>query len=765
MSTGQYSYALDLTGAQPANKITGETHTISPINGRNYHFIIPTFAPFFANSMKLFQVVGVNQIPMTEGVDWHPALQFSGATLATAKPIYGAVSFTNLQFAGDIVIEYQTLGGEYTLDVPTMVQVIADIVYNPRGATWEQVTNLQTMFPPINHPWDFNDMVGQTELIQQLGRIEDAIIGNVGTGLEDHIRNLLNPHRVSKNQVELGLVENFGPATSLQAIAGASNTTLITPMTLKAALEAYGLLDLSELIALIRGHVYSEENPHKTDKHQVILGQVENLPVASHSDILGKRKVRKYLTLEGLIDYLALYGCSPNDEEPDYPPKDALLSTYCSNVNKLGVYATGSGGTYEKIIEINSRDCGYVPPPPMPTHPQQGTLLNKYCVGYDQHATYADGYGGSFTRMIGFNSPECGFVGGTPPPSGCTAAGTILSTRCEGTTLVKVIANGSCGSYEERVVGSDQCEDETQCPPAGQLVSTQCVGFNLSGQYTNGSCGFYTAIVEMRSLDCGYVAPTVTFTTTPTPTYTVTNTWTNSTPTFTTTPGDVRPALSISIANGGLSVGQRTTLTTNITSLMTGKSYTVVWYRKHFNQGTFSQYYNSATFTATGSTNQLTFNIDNNGDVTQGSSEFKAEIVLNSNQVMRDTSNIAQLQYYANKGITLTMNNSSSSITATVYDEVATRIDFRDFPITGISPINPSISYSAEITGAENRTVGPRTINTNSSGGAYFEFSNTTLQSPNIRGQINYRIVATWNELGGGTQTTYSNYVAINWVL
>lgn len=34
------------------------------------------------------------------------------------------------------------------------------------------------------------------------------------------------------------------------------------------------------------------------------------------------------------------------------------------------------------------------------------------------------------------------------------------------------IANGSCGSYEERVVNDTNCRSNVECPPVGQLLST-----------------------------------------------------------------------------------------------------------------------------------------------------------------------------------------------------------------------------------------------------------------------------------------------------
>ena len=763
MSTGQYSYALDTTGINPANLITDELHTVTAVNDRTYHFIVPTFAPFFANTLRLAKVDGQNLIPLVEGVDWHSSLQFHGASIVTAKPVYGAISFTDLQFAGTVQIEqYQTLGGEYTLDLPTMNQVIGDIVYNPRGLTWEQVTNLQTMFPPIDHPWDFDNLAGTEELIQAIGRIETAILAGATSDLEAHIRDQLNPHRTNKNQVGLPLVENFPPATLIQAIQGTSNTSLITPMTLRGVLSDLGLLAFSDALADMRAHMGNYQNPHKTDKQQVQLGDVENLPVATPTDILGKRRVRKYITLDALIDYMALHGCGSDAEEPNYSPKDALLSTYCNNVNKMGVYANGQGGTYEKVMEISSRDCGYVPPPPNPAHPPTGTLLNKYCVLYDQYATYADGYGGSYTRQLAFNSPDCGYTGG-PPPTGCPAVGTILGTRCDGTTLVKTIANGSCGSYEERVVNDNNCQDNVECPPVGQLLSTFCQGFNLMGKYTNGSCSTYDAIVTINSTDCGYRPPVPTFTTPPpTSTNTPYPTSTN-TPGPTNTPSPTRPNLSLSVSPSALSVGQSATMTASASNLVNGQRYVMSFYRRHFNEGSSRQFSSTVTFTASGSTYSSSINITNGGDFIEGSSSFTGSIQLENNSSMSNDSNTVQVMMYATRTISFTLNGISTSLTATVGQDLEIRGDFRDFPIPGLAA-NSNISAWFEITGAENRQVGPSQLTMNSSG-SYTHFGyDIAVQTMNTRGRVTYRVRAEWTDASGQDQVTYSNYVTVNWV-
>jgi hypothetical protein len=113
------TYSFDGSGTLAANLVQDELHTLTVINFRDYHYVIPNFAPFFAESL----VVQFRDDPiepyanLIEGIDYYPALQYIGATRATGKPIYGALSFNNLSLTGELKITYQTVGGEWTLDV------------------------------------------------------------------------------------------------------------------------------------------------------------------------------------------------------------------------------------------------------------------------------------------------------------------------------------------------------------------------------------------------------------------------------------------------------------------------------------------------------------------------------------------------------------------------------------------------------------------------------------------------------------------------
>lgn len=48
-----------------------------------------------------------------------------------------------------------------------------------------------------------------------------------------------------------------------------------------------------------------------------------------------------------------------------YPPANQLLSFFCEDVAKVGIYTDGVGGTYNRVMDAYSSECGYVPHVPL----------------------------------------------------------------------------------------------------------------------------------------------------------------------------------------------------------------------------------------------------------------------------------------------------------------------------------------------------------------------------------------------------------------
>lgn len=246
---GPNVYPLDTTGLSPANLISNEDHTLTSANSSTYHFVVPEFAPFYREGFIIsHRPVGSSGFTvLTPGVDYNFAFPYVGATLQTGKPIYGAISFINLLLEGTVRLTYQTVGGEYTLDETNLIEITANIVYNPRITTWEQVSGAPAHFPPVTHAWTPQDLVGQQDLLTKLDQIRDAILNPASGGLLSHIGDYGNPHRVNKHQVGLGSVMNFPIATIAECVAGLATDRYVTPGGLRAAMS---LIDTRQYLTL-----------------------------------------------------------------------------------------------------------------------------------------------------------------------------------------------------------------------------------------------------------------------------------------------------------------------------------------------------------------------------------------------------------------------------------------------------------------------------------------------------------------------------------
>lgn len=227
------SYPLDATGILQTNRILDEQHAVTENNFRDYYFIVPKFAPFFADNISIIHSYQGQTRQLVENVDYYCALMFIGATRAIGKPIYGAITLNNLNTSGIVSISYNTIGGKWIVDQNYIVEQVVEKAYNPRTVSWEQIIGTPETFPPIPHEWELVDLVGLSEVVNSLSSIEEAILNSSQNLATNHVSNFSNPHYVTKTQLGLSNVENWRVATSDEALTGTSNMTLITPETLK----------------------------------------------------------------------------------------------------------------------------------------------------------------------------------------------------------------------------------------------------------------------------------------------------------------------------------------------------------------------------------------------------------------------------------------------------------------------------------------------------------------------------------------------------
>lgn len=257
------TYPFDPTGALLSNKIVGEQQVITAANFRDYHFLVPKLAPFFAESLVVqFRATDNSVRTLVEGVDYYITHQFIAASRACAKPVYGSISLLDTQLAGVVTLGYQTLGGIWTQDDQAIAEILADQLNNPRITAWDVVVDMPVSFPVIDHEWDLVDLVGASEVVEALDGIGDALRATGEGGLAAHVANKDNPHETTKAHVGLALVQNYGVATAPDAIAGTSGVLYMTPLMTMAVLN-------NRIIGPFNLHAADTNNPHATTAAQV----------------------------------------------------------------------------------------------------------------------------------------------------------------------------------------------------------------------------------------------------------------------------------------------------------------------------------------------------------------------------------------------------------------------------------------------------------------------------------------------------------------
>lgn len=262
----EVTYPLDPTGQALSNKVGPERHTLTSRDWSEFNIIIPRAAPFFQptdGDLKLRHYPSGRLL--VRGQDWVEGWYFRSAVDRIGKHIYGCIVMIDPTMGGEVEIEqYQTLGGEYTLNTQKLEELLAQALFNPFRRYWEVIVGLPQIFPPLDHEHPVTDMGGMPQLIGALNGIESAIIAmSEGGDLPAHLLDFQNPHRVTADHVQLGLVMNWAIATLADIQVG----------NLKAEaymnpIMTYEMIKATAINALM-AHMADHDNPHEVNSEDV----------------------------------------------------------------------------------------------------------------------------------------------------------------------------------------------------------------------------------------------------------------------------------------------------------------------------------------------------------------------------------------------------------------------------------------------------------------------------------------------------------------
>ena len=128
--------------------------------------------------------------------------------------------------------------------------------------------------------------------------VKETVMAFSLNAIGDHVNNTDNPHLVTKAQVGLSNVANYGVATEAEAQAGSSTVKYMTPALVKAAIIQFA--DAGQIGSDLSDHINNFSNPHQTDAEQVGLGQVDNFATATINEAAAGTSETLFVTPAGI---------------------------------------------------------------------------------------------------------------------------------------------------------------------------------------------------------------------------------------------------------------------------------------------------------------------------------------------------------------------------------------------------------------------------------------------------------------------------------
>lgn len=204
--------------------------------------------------------------------------------------------------------------------------------------TWNKYDDLKTEEENIQN--------GAVVTDNRMNHMEEGI-STIDLEITSHESNKTNPHSVTKEQVGLSNVSNYGIATEAEAIAGTSNAKYMTPSLTKKAAKSYvdktdvGLSNVDNVKQASKSE-FDDHTANKTNPHGVTAAQV-GAYTKSETDAKFKLTINDSGAIAAGTDlnsinipgFYAISNKKPDTEILNYPK---------------GVKLSGSGSIYAQVV-------------------------------------------------------------------------------------------------------------------------------------------------------------------------------------------------------------------------------------------------------------------------------------------------------------------------------------------------------------------------------------------------------------------------------
>lgn len=170
-------YPFDPTGVSKQNHVE-EIYDLTDTNRNEFNYIIPRYAPFYSNSVKIERLDTEDNQPLVLEKDHD---YYLGGHFGEMEPYVGGkqrieslILFDDRRITGRYKVTYQTLGGSFILDATGYAAQIANYLVNPLQMPWAEIVGRPVNYPVKPHGHDVGELVGVQDLIDAILQLSAA---------------------------------------------------------------------------------------------------------------------------------------------------------------------------------------------------------------------------------------------------------------------------------------------------------------------------------------------------------------------------------------------------------------------------------------------------------------------------------------------------------------------------------------------------------------------------------------------------------------
>ena len=176
-------YAYDDTGINLDNLVKNEKHKLVD---KRFRAVVPMYGAFYADSL-IIKESSVGE-PLIRGKDYVVIELHQSLTLKLGKEIAGAALVINPKISPNIIITYQCVGGEYSVNSDTAQSLLAKSSDVEVSKSYWDIENKPQTVTPSPHLHDLGDLQGLEVVVYHLERLRNALIWADSHAVESALR-------------------------------------------------------------------------------------------------------------------------------------------------------------------------------------------------------------------------------------------------------------------------------------------------------------------------------------------------------------------------------------------------------------------------------------------------------------------------------------------------------------------------------------------------------------------------------------------------